>query len=285
MTVFGLTVLGLLATFIVRGKKGVKLREKVFSKAWWLPFIQFVVAVGLAMDDLQDIWLYDQLIGCFVMSLFFILPASVFYNIYLAKLENEKFHSLEPEEDEEEEELKSLPNTVGARRNIVEKINNKYQLNLTGYQIDLIVNCSFQMPEWYSELQNMDRNYDSIYQWFSGETDWLRAYLRAFAVQDIVPDMKVQKQICLNAFEVVFNSIDMTKNVSIHDCVREINDKNYTNFDDITFMVAYRMLEENGKKYKLPTGYIPRATNDIDELLKKYSNSEGQPGGGTRRSH
>lgn len=278
MTIFGLILLALIGTLVVRGRKGVIFRKNVFSKMWCLPIVQFVLAVGLGMNDLEYSWLYDQLIASFCMSLFFLTPASIAYNIYLQKIMRIPQQPVMPYD----EGSSTLPSNVVARRAIVEKINKKYDLNLASYQVDLIVNCSFQMPEWYNELEDMNRDYDSIYQWFSGETDWLRAYLRAFAVQNIVPDMNLQRQICLNAFETVFNSIDMSRYVSLHDCVVDINNKNYTNFDDITFMVAYRMLEENGKKYPLPTGYIPVVTNEIDELMKQY---DSDPNGGRRQIH
>lgn len=268
MIIFFIDVLIFLASFLLKGKKGERFRDKFLRKAAWIPLIAFISAVCVDLAGFDYTELYDQFIALTGMSLFTFLPISLTYKL-TRKSENKA-----PARQVYDYPVEDLPNNQAGRRKIVEKINREYNLNLTQEQITLIVNCSFQMPEWKNELRAMNERCDSIYAWFTGNTDWLRAYLRAFAVQNIVADMNIQKQIVLNSFDQVFQTIDMARYGSIHDCVIAINNANYTDFDDITFMVAYRMLEENGRKYPLPTMYIPSATNDIDELLKKYSNGD-----------
>lgn len=43
-----------------------------------------------------------------------------------------------------------------------------------------------------------------------------------------------------------------------------------TNFDDISFMMAYRFLEANGRKYTLGEVEILHTDDELSDLKKKY---------------
>lgn len=167
-----------------------------------------------------------------------------------------------------------LENSAQGRSKIIEKFNEKYSLNLTAQQIESIVSGSFHDVKWAKEILEMDKKYTSISEWYAGETSWLRAYLKVFNVQNVSSDFVLQKEICLNNFNEIFSSVDASDFSSIDECVEKINNTFFTNFDDATYMIAYRFLQENGMKYKLPSMEIVRAKNEIDDLAKKYDDSE-----------
>lgn len=164
-----------------------------------------------------------------------------------------------------------LPNAVPKRIKIVDKFNKKYCLNLTNSQIQTIVDASYISTDWEYLILSMNREYQTIHQWFKAPFgDWLRVYLKVFNVQTVSSDMAQQKRICIDSFDQIFRSIDLsTYNTPAWD-ISKINNTYMTNFDDISFMIAYRFLEANGRKYNLGNVEILKADEELSDLKRKY---------------
>lgn len=167
---------------------------------------------------------------------------------------------------------KTLPAAVNKRRKIVEAFNEKYQLYLTPEQIKGIVDSSYMSEIWKKEVEAMSKKYETVYQWYPGYTKWLRVYLRAFHVQEVTSDIRQQENICMYAFEEVFQYVEQFPDYPLSEKIKAVNDKFFTAFDDVSFMVAYRFLESKGKNHDLGSGKIIREDQEIDDLLHKYEN-------------
>lgn len=164
-----------------------------------------------------------------------------------------------------------LVKSSAKRRKLIAKFNKKYGLCLSDSEIDRINEASYVSYEWEQEVLAMEKNYDSVSEWYASETGWLRAYFRAFSVQNISSDFAYQKMICIDSFTQIFNSVDMSKYDSIDSCIEDINAKYFTFFDEATFMIAYRFLEANGRRFKLPGfGGVYKYESEIDKLKQKY---------------
>lgn len=168
-----------------------------------------------------------------------------------------------------------LTRAVPKRRKIVQKFNQKYDLYLTEEEINRIVDASYMSNCWEREILDMDQKYDTISQWYRGDSAWLRAYLHAFPVQNVTSDFESQRSICLDTFYQIFAEIDPGKYESVESCVREINQRFMTNFDDITFSIAHRFLADNGYSFSLPRYDVRGAKSDIDRLKDKYDRESG----------
>lgn len=171
-----------------------------------------------------------------------------------------------------------LTRAVPKRRKIIQKFNQKYDLYLTDEEINRIVDASYMSNCWEREILDMDQKYDTISQWYRGDSAWLRAYLHAFPVQNVTSDFESQRSICLDTFYQVFSEIDPGKYESVESCVREINHRFMTNFDDITFSVAHRFLADNGYKFELPHFDVRGVKSDIDRLKDKYDQETASSG-------
>ena len=171
-----------------------------------------------------------------------------------------------------------LTRSVPKRKRIVEKFNKKYDLTLTEDEIDRIVDASYLSVIWENEIYEMQNEYDSIYQWYSGNTNWLRTYIKVFPVQNISSDIVRQKQICIKNFCEVFDEIKMNNFLSIDECIEVINEKYYSFFDETTLMIAYRFLESNGKHYDLPSLGLVRNESELDKLRRKYDATKAAEG-------
>ena len=157
----------------------------------------------------------------------------------------------------------TLPKKANLRRKICEAFNVKYKLDLTDEQITSIINSSYMSEIWLSELEAMNHQYDSVYQWFNGSTNWLRVYLYVF-----------HESIAMYAFQEVFEYADSI-NGTIADKIEKVNSKFLTSFDDISFMIAYRFLEDKVLKHKLGEIDVIRNYSEIEKLLEKYKDEKG----------
>lgn len=172
-----------------------------------------------------------------------------------------------------------LTRSVSKRRKIVDKFNKKYALNLTESEIDRIVDASYMSNCWEREIYDMSQSYDNVAQWYKTDTAWLRAYLRAFPVQNVTSDFENQRRLCIDAFDQIFQAVNPEKFMSVEDCVEEINNHFMTNFDEITFTIAHQFLERNGRRYGFPHFDIRGMNSDIEDLKKKYDKEIGtEPG-------
>ncbi|MBE5945085.1 MAG: hypothetical protein E7258_09255 [Lachnospiraceae bacterium] len=169
-----------------------------------------------------------------------------------------------------EQTATKLARSVPKRRKIVKKFNKLYKLNLSEEEINRIVDASYISYEWEKEIADMENEYATIFQWFKAPTGWLRAYFAIFPLQKVSTDFIRQKQICLDTYNQIFSECNPSTYASIEDCISAINNKYFTSFDEMTFMIAYRFLEANGHRYNLPSENIVRNDSDLDNLRRKY---------------
>ncbi len=163
-----------------------------------------------------------------------------------------------------------LTRAVPKRIKIVRKFSERYNLNLTEQEIQRIVDASYMSPNWEKEVCDMQETYDTIFEWYRGTSGWLRAYLRVFPVQNVSSDFAMQKQICLDSFERIFSENPPKQYASVDECVEDWNNKYMTAFDETTFMIAYRFLQNNKKEFEMPSVDILRNQSEIDRLKEMY---------------
>lgn len=163
-----------------------------------------------------------------------------------------------------------LPKASGKRLKIVQNFNKKYELFLTDEQMQRMVDSSYMSETWKREVEAMSAKYESVFQWFQGDTKYLRAYIHAFRVQEISSDIRLQEQICLQAFEQVWSYADTLTNLTLEERIARVNETYYAKFDNITFMIAYRYLEAHGKSHKLDTMDLIQEEDELEKLKRKY---------------
>lgn len=168
----------------------------------------------------------------------------------------------------------SLPTSVKKRRKIVEDFNEKYNLCLTQEQIKSIVDSTYMSEIWRKEVEAMNQKYNVVHEWFRGYSSYLRVYMYVFHVQEITSDISQQESICMYAFEEVFAYADQFPNIPVSEKIAKVNEKFFTSFDDITFMLAYRFMESKGKKHNLGKTSVVRDGQELDDLLDKYKTGE-----------
>jgi len=165
---------------------------------------------------------------------------------------------------------KILPRNVAKRKKIVQSFSDKYDLYLTEEQVKRIADASYMSPAWKNEVEAMSLKYDAVYGWLIGDTAYLRAYLHAFTVQDVTSDFKQQMQIVMDSFETVFEYSDTYDGLTIDQRIEKINSHFMTNFDEITYMIAYRYLESLGLHHKLDKTELNKNDSAFDDLMHKY---------------
>ncbi len=166
---------------------------------------------------------------------------------------------------------KRLSKIESKRKRIVQKFNKKYNLNIYDSDIETIVSASYMDFGWEREVADMDKEYNSESQWYrTGPAIWLRAYLHAFSDHRITSDFMIQREIVLESFVNVFECVKPADCGSVGECIVKMNERFYTSFDDITFMIAYNFLELNGKHYELPKYKFDANTDGLSELINKY---------------
>lgn len=262
-------LLGLIALYFLILPFGVK-RANTYKNALldnfvWMVFFAFLVGISVNLAGYKDSAIYEQCIH--------LTAAIIITTPYLAirKILRRKKKKSVPIQNIMQEEVKpDLPDNVDGRERIVRKFSDKYNLCLRDEEIDKIVNGSFNSIEWAREIEAMKKQYSTESEWYNGDTDWIRAYLKAFYVQNVSSDFELQREICLANFNEIFEATDMSSFYSIDECIEYINNRYMTNFNDVSFMIAYRFLEENGKTYRLPSMGIVKATSEIDRLTEKY---------------
>lgn len=175
----------------------------------------------------------------------------------------------------EEQKQADFPTKPKKRRKIIEEFNLKYGLCLTDQQISSIVNASYMSETWRNEIYAMSQKYTVVYEWFNDRMAWLRAYFYVFKVQDVVADIDEQERICVYAFNEIFTYADSLGKLPLSMKIKYINDKYMTNFDDATYMIAYRFLEQRGIKHNASNPDIVNKNAEVDELLEKYRGKKG----------
>lgn len=245
-------------------KKSRAYIEYFFDKIIIINAIAFVLGVAIDVAGYDDSWLYNQMIEFVAISVI----ASPF--LIARRIYKEQKNKSSAETAVKKEADVKVPEFEAGRKNLVKKFSDKNSLNLTEEQIDTIVKSSYASEEWFKELEAMNKDYKTIESWYKSDTDWLRVYLKAFNVQNISSDFEFQKSICIDNFNRVFSEGYTDRFIDSSEFIKAINQKFMTNFDDITFMKAYRFLQRNGFDYKLPIGDVVSVDNELDKLKKKY---------------
>lgn len=270
--------LALIAIFIVmlpfNNKKAKKFGKFILDHAGWLALLATFVGVTLDVSGYEYSWLYDELIN-FVAAIILMSPGLIGYSIWKKKnkkknQEIQDTRNLANTEIEEEPGL-DIPKTPKGRSTVVRKFSENYQLNLQEEEIKRIVDGSFQSEDWAMEIFAMKKKYNTESEWYSGQTAWLRAYLKAFNVQNVSSDFEYQKNMCVANFDEIFSKTDFSAYNNVWECIKDINERFLTNFDDLSFMIAYRFLESNGKKYSLPSSGVAMVDAELDSLKQKYA--------------
>ncbi len=271
----GSIVVLLVLWYVFVGRNQPKSYKKVRkNKNKWIPLVIILICISAASSTFWILW----------PLLMMVLPVYIFYRIIRAILpkrsaqEEPDYNSYTTRRERNNAMPKAsqLPNAVQKRIRIVEKFNKKYELNLTENQIQTMVDASYVSTDWEFFLHSMTQDYATVHQWFaSGQNGWLRVYLRVFNTQTVSPDMRQQKQICLDSFRQIFQYTDLSSyNTPAWD-IRDVNNKFMTNFDDTSFMLAYRFLEENGIHHDLGSVKIVDADEELEALKRKYADEEG----------
>ncbi len=175
------------------------------------------------------------------------------------------------------EEFK-LTKSTDKRIRIISRFSKKHNLALNDDQIELIMNASYVSYHWEKEVYDMSKSYSVEAEWFKSETDWLRAYLKVFPIMDISSDFLIQKKIVKDSFLEIFRNLPTGSYYTTNELIKWINNKYMVNFDEMSFRIAHRFLEECGYSFKLPTTHILRNDSEIDKLAEAYDRMEGSAG-------
>ncbi len=213
------------------------------------------------------------LLSLFCSLLPIILPIWIIKNIVSpkkAKKKNKRGKIVQ----EEEYMRTSLTRSVPKRRKIVEKFNKKHDLGLEEEEVNRIVDASYTSFAWEKEIYDMSKDYDSIYEWYNGITNWLRVYLKVLPIEHVSSDFNRQRQICLDTFKQIFDEIKPSAFKSLDDCIDYINNRYLANLDETTFMIAYRFLEAHDIRYDLPAMDLIKNVSELDRLKEKYDKDE-----------
>lgn len=265
-------VIVLVIWYLVACRNNPKRFQKVrSSKKKWIPILILLALFSGAGQQLLTL--------SFVLG-FMGLPIYVIYRIFRAIVpkngsREEPVYTTRQQRNQDIPRESQLPKAVPKRIRIVSKFNDKYNLNLTEQQIQTIVESSYISTRWEKLIYTMTQDYTTVHQWFNASHDgWLHLYLRVFNTQTISPDIEQQRQICIESFRQIFEYADLTQYNTPSWDIRQINNRFMTNFDDISFMLAYRFLEQNGIKFKLGKVSVVDIDDDLRQLKEKYADEE-----------
>lgn len=265
MSVFLVSCVLAYLTKYIRIKKFQKIRKKLLSSTLRQCIILFSLAVIVGLAGFEGSFLYSELCNCVVILILLIPIKHFFKKVFSDDKDKEKIEVTDED---------MVPKTVDGRVKIIEKFNEKYNLTLSKEQIDKIANSSFQDDGWLKEIVSMTKKYSTISEWYQGDTDWLRAYIKSFNVMNISTDFNYQKEICLNNFKEAFQSADTSNSGSIDECINKINNQYMSNFDELTFMIAHKFLDKNKCKFDLPKARLVNTKSEINDLINKYDNND-----------
>ena len=270
-------LMGFIVFFLIWYFAYARNNPKIFDKIRRHKVMIGIIIAGLVLSNTSS-----TLLGLSVILATIGLPIYFIFKAIKGIAGGEKQEAKEARRarDEAIPRSEQLPNAVPKRIKIVEKFNNKYNLNLTSSQIQTIVDASYISTDWEYLILSMQKEYQTIHQWFKAPIGgWLRVYLKVFNVQTVSSDMAQQKRICLDSFDQIFRSIDLSDyNTPAWD-ISHVNNIYMTNFDDISFMIAYRFLESNGHKYNLGEVEILKTDDELSKLRKKYDeDAQGMQG-------
>lgn len=164
-----------------------------------------------------------------------------------------------------------LPKPLMRRNRIITGFNQKYDLSLTGEEIRRIAEASYVSDSWKREVEAMTYKYETEGQWFAGSTDWLRVYIYVFQIQNISTDFSMQEQICFETLNEVMAYACELPDATVEERVRRVNDRYFTRFNEMSFMIAYRFLQRKGRTYNLSRpDLVKNVDQELEEVMKKY---------------
>ncbi|MCD7738653.1 MAG: hypothetical protein LUH58_06395 [Lachnospiraceae bacterium] len=164
-----------------------------------------------------------------------------------------------------------LARPIAKRKKVIQEFNGKYDLTLTDAEVQRIAEASYVSEGWKREVEAMTQKYDTVGQWLQGSTGWLRVYIYVFQIQNISSDFAMQEQICIEALDEVVAYGCEPEGMSIEERVNYVNNRYFTSFDEMTFMIAWRFLQQKGREHKMTQPDLVRnVDNDLEELEKKY---------------
>ncbi|MCD8131671.1 MAG: hypothetical protein LUE16_10435 [Lachnospiraceae bacterium] len=164
-----------------------------------------------------------------------------------------------------------LARPIAKRKKVIQEFNGKYDLTLTDAEVQRIAEASYVSEGWKREVEAMTQKYDTVGQWFQGPTGWLRVYIYVFRIQNISSDFVMQEQICTEALDEAVAYGCEPDGLSIDERVSLINKRYFTCFDEMSFMIAWRFLQQRGREHKMTQPELVRnVDDDLEELEKKY---------------
>ena len=164
-----------------------------------------------------------------------------------------------------------LPHPMKKRTRLVSEFNEKYKLTLTEEEIKRIVEASYMSESWKREVESMAARYETVHEWFYGDTSWLRVYIYAFEVQNISSDFELQERYAEEAFDEVFRYAESMTYLTLPERIARVNDRFFATFDEASFMIAYRYMEKKGKKYDLGSGAVLKNEDEAEQAMHKYA--------------
>lgn len=168
-----------------------------------------------------------------------------------------------------------LPKPLVRRNRIITSFNQKFDLSLTSEEIRRIAEASYVSESWKREVEAMTFKYETEGQWFAGSTDWLRVYIYAFQLQNISTDFSMQEQICYETLDEVMAYACEIPDATVEERVRRINDRYFTRFNEMSFMIAYRFLQRKGRSYDLSRpDLVKNVDRELEEVMKKYGGAK-----------
>jgi hypothetical protein len=132
------------------------------------------------------------------------------------------------------------------------------------------MNASYVSYSWEKEIYEMTKDYKVDIEWLKSDTDWLKAYMKAFPVMDIASDFTVQKKIVLDSYYQIFKGITAKSYYSIDEMIKDVNNRYLVNFNEMTFMIAHKFLKQNGHDFELPRIGVTRVETDVERLAREY---------------
>ena len=177
-------------------------------------------------------------------------------------------------------EYKSIPEnfklteTVSKRRKIVKNFNKEYELNLTDEQIERIVDASYFSYYWEREIYDMSKKYNHPVEWYRSDAMWLRAYLKAFPMMNITSDFEMQRRVVEDAFRQIFRELPPGDFMTIDAAIEETNKRFFTLFDEATYMIAFRYMQNKGMKLEFPNS-LHHMETEAERLMREYDEKTG----------
>lgn len=163
----------------------------------------------------------------------------------------------------------NLPKGMDKRKRLVQEFNKKYNLNLTEEDVKRMVDASYMSAAWKQELEAMNRPYESVHEWFAGDTDWLRIYLHAFEVQTVSSDFRLQNKICTESFDEIMKYAESFEHLTLTERIEQVNNKFFTCFDETSFMTVYRFMEEKGMHYDIFKVDLLKNEDELERELER----------------